>query len=67
MAEVLLIILKERRYFESLENLSNIISICDEINIYDNTDIFKLIMCIQQGKVVWKDDILPDWIKSIIN
>lgn len=57
----------ERRYFESLENLSNIISICDEINIYDNTDIFKLIMCIQQGKVVWKDDILPDWIKSIIN
>lgn len=57
----------ERRYFESLDNLTKIISICDEINIYDNTDIFKLIACIQEGKLVWKDDVLPDWIKSIIS
>ena len=32
-----------------------------------NTDIFKLVACIEQGKVVWKDDVLPDWIKSIIS
>lgn len=57
----------ERRYFESLENLAGIISICDEINIYDNTDIFKLIACIEQGKIIWKDNILPDWIKTIID
>ena len=49
----------ERRYFESLENLTKIISICDEINIYDNTDIFKLVACIEQGELVWKDEILP--------
>lgn len=29
-----------------------IISIYDEINIYDNTDIVKLVACIEQGKVV---------------
>ena len=57
----------ERRYFESLENLNKIISICDEINIYDNTDIFKLVACVEQGKLVWKEEVLPDWIKSIIS
>lgn len=57
----------DRRYFESLENLNKIISICDEINIYDNTDIFKLVDCIDQGKLVWKEDELPDWIKSKIS
>lgn len=57
----------ERRYFESLENLTEIMSICDEINIYDNTDIFKLVLCIEKGKLIWKDDILPDWVKSIIS
>ena len=46
----------DRRYFESLENLNKIISICDEINIYDNTDIFKLVACVEQGKLVWKND-----------
>lgn len=57
----------ERRYFESLENLNRIIEICDEIKIYDNTDIFKLIACIEQGELVWKDDTLPEWIKTIIS
>ncbi|MBE1304117.1 ATPase [Clostridium botulinum] len=55
----------ERRYYNSLNNLLNIIEICDEINIYDNTDIFKLIMCIKNGKVIWKDKKLPNWINSI--
>ena len=27
----------ERRYYESLENLNQIIEFCDEVNIYDNT------------------------------
>ena len=55
----------ERRYFESLENLSKIISICDEINIYDNTNIFKLVACIRNGQVIWRDEELPNWIESI--
>lgn len=56
----------ERRYVEALENLSKIIPICDEINIYDNTDIFKLIVGIRNGKKIWSDEKLPDWIKSIM-
>ena len=56
----------ERRYVESLENLSKIILMCDEINIYDNSDIFKLIACIRNGKIIWSDEKLPDWIKVII-
>lgn len=28
----------ERRYYESLQNLNKIIEVCDEINIYDNTE-----------------------------
>lgn len=56
----------ERRYTESLDNLYRIISLCDEINIYDNTDIFKLIVCIRNGKVTWSDEKLPNWIKNIV-
>lgn len=56
----------ERRYTESLDNLYKIIPLCDEINIYDNTNIFKLIVCIRNGRVIWSDEKLPDWIKKII-
>ena len=28
----------ERRYFNSLANLSKVINICDKINIYDNSE-----------------------------
>jgi predicted ABC-type ATPase len=56
----------ERRYTESLDNLYKIIPLCDEIDIYDNTNIFKLIVCIRSGGVIWNDEKLPDWIKTII-
>ncbi|KAJ50216.1 putative ABC-type ATPase [Clostridium tetanomorphum] len=56
----------ERRYVDSLENLVNIIPICDEINVYDNTDIFKLIACIRNGQLIWNDEELPEWIKQIV-
>lgn len=56
----------ERRYFESLENLAKVIPICDEINIYDNTDIFKLIVCVREGSIIWNEEKLPDWIKGIV-
>lgn len=39
----------------------------DEIKIYDNTNIFKLVVCIEQGELIWKEDVLPEWTKSIIN
>lgn len=33
-----------------------------DINIYDNTDMFKLVMVISDGKIVWKDRNAPKWL-----
>ena len=52
----------ERRYFDSLANLSKVINICDKINIYDNSETFKLVMVIKDGEVVWKDKKTPNWL-----
>ena len=52
----------ERRYFDSLSNLSKVINICDKINIYDNSEMFKLVMVIKDGEVVWKDKKIPNWL-----
>ncbi|MGL5067256.1 MAG: zeta toxin family protein [Sarcina sp.] len=51
----------ERRYIESLENLKVVKDLCDVINIYDNTNKFRLIMIIENGLVTWNDRNLPDW------
>ena len=56
----------ERRYYESINNLKNIIDICDEINIYDNTEIFKEIIDFEKGKLIWKDIVIPNWANDII-
>lgn len=31
----------ERRYYDSLNNLNNVIEMCDEVNIYDNTEVLR--------------------------
>ncbi|WP_066875267.1 zeta toxin family protein [Clostridium mediterraneense] len=51
----------ERRYVESLENLKNIIEFCDVLNIYDNTDRFKIVAIFEKGELIWKDRVLPEW------
>lgn len=56
----------ERRYYESLENLKVILNICDEINIYDNTDKFKRIAVVNLGIIKWKRYVVPLWSKQII-
>ena len=43
----------ERRYTDSLINLKNVVNICDKINIYDNTEMLKLVMVIANGKVIY--------------
>jgi len=55
----------ERRYHESLQNLRNVISICDELNIYDNTNKFEQIAYIINGEIRWKSVDLPNWAKYI--
>lgn len=56
----------ERRYYESLENLKELLIVCNEINIYDNTNKFRHIGYICNGKIIWKKDILPEWSSSIL-
>lgn len=55
-----------RRYYESLQNLKQIINICDELNIYDNTNRFEQIAYIVDGEVKWKNSLLPNWTKDIL-
>ncbi|SDP78821.1 hypothetical protein SAMN04488529_11738 [Clostridium gasigenes] len=49
----------ERRYYESLKNLNKVIEICDEINMYDNTDMFREIIDFKNGNIIWKDKNIP--------
>ncbi|MGL4874369.1 MAG: zeta toxin family protein [Clostridium sp.] len=56
----------ERRYYDSLNNLNTIIEICDEINIYDNTDVLKEIIYFKNGKIIWADKKIPNWAKNIL-
>ena len=56
----------ERRYYESLENLSQIIEFCDEVNIYDNTYRFKEIIYFKNGILVWNDKLIPNWANKLV-
>jgi len=56
----------EKRYSQSLLNLRDVIKICDEVNIYDNTDEFIQLINIKSGKLTWKDKIMPEWAKIIL-
>jgi len=56
----------ERRYYDSLKNLSAIVEICDEINIYDNTEILKEIMNFKNGSLIWEYEKIPVWAYNIL-
>lgn len=55
----------ERRYYDSLNNLNSVIEICDEINIYDNSDMFKLVISIKDGEIIWQDHKIPQWSNNL--
>lgn len=56
----------EKRYTQSLLNLKEAIKLCDEVNIYDNTYEFIQLINIKNGKLTWKDKIMPEWAKIIL-
>ena len=56
----------EKRYVESLLNLNNVIKICDEVNIYDNTNEFIQLINIKNGKLICRDKIIPEWANTIL-
>jgi predicted ABC-type ATPase len=57
----------ERRYYSSLKNLKAVIEVCDEITIYDNTEIFKEILDYKDGNLIWKDKNMPNWSNNLLD
>jgi predicted ABC-type ATPase len=57
----------ERRYYSSLKNLKSVIEVCDEIIIYDNTEIFKEILDYKDGNLIWEDKNMPNWANSLLD
>ena len=55
----------EKRYYESLQNLNKVITLCDEVNIYDNSYMFKDIIYYRNGDLIWKDNAIPSWAKFL--
>lgn len=55
-----------RRYYESIKNLKEIIAVCNEVNIYDNTEIFKEVAFFSDGKFIWKELNTPKWFKEVL-
>ncbi|MCF4015814.1 zeta toxin family protein [Clostridium sporogenes] len=56
----------ERRYYDSLNNLNNVIEMCDEVNIYDNTEVLREIIYLKNDKIIWKDKKIPNWANNIL-
>lgn len=53
-------------YYDSLNNLIDVIGLCDEVNIYDNTDLFKEIIYFKNSKILWRDEKIPNWTSNIL-
>lgn len=56
----------ERRYYDSLNNLNNVIEMCDEVNIYDNTEVLREIIYLKNDKIIWRDKKIPNWGNNIL-
>lgn len=56
----------ERRYYDSLNNLNNVIGMCDEVNIYDNTEGLREIIYLKNDKIIWRDKKIPNWANNIL-
>ncbi|MCB2353869.1 zeta toxin family protein [Clostridium estertheticum] len=57
----------ERRYYASLKNLKMAIEICDEINVYDNTEKFKQVIDLRDANIIWKDKNMPGWTDDLLD
>lgn len=38
-----------------------------DINLYDNTEIFKLVMVVNNREIIWKDRNIPNWLNMNFN
>ena len=55
----------ERRYTETFNNLNEIISKCDRISFYDNTNEFECFAIIEGGTTVILVNDIPDWFEKV--
>ena len=51
----------ERRYHESLRNLSAVLPLCDKITIYDNSEEFRKLSEYENGICIWSTQKKPEW------
>jgi len=56
----------ERRYYDSLNNLNYVIEVCDEVNIYDNTEVLKEVIYLKNDEIIWREKKIPNWANDIL-
>ena len=44
-----------------------VLEICNEINVYDNTEIFRKIIDFKDGNLIWKARNMSRWTDNILN
>lgn len=57
----------DKRYKRSFENLYNVLPLCDNVYIYDNSNVFVDIIKVKHNKVIFISDEIPEYFKPIIN
>lgn len=56
----------ERRYTGSLQKLKDAIPLCQKVELYDNTEKFRKIATLKNGRVSYLADDIPEWAKTLI-
>ena len=55
------------RYVKSFVNLREILPLCDNINIYDNTQSLYTVLTVRERKIKYLNDNIPTYFSDIIN
>lgn len=54
----------ERRYVESLDNLSKVVELCNLVSLYDNTSSFRRFAIYKNGRQCLLSRNIPEWFKN---
>ncbi len=57
----------ERRYIKSHQKLSEVIILCDKIDLFDNSKQFEKVASIRKGVAAFVSSDAPLWTKGILN
>ena len=56
----------KKRYIKSLENLKEILPLCDSVDIYDNSNRIDGILYVKDKKIIYMRDTIPGYIDGIV-